>query len=134
MMDTARELSDDVLVDVLRRLPPRSLAMSRCVSRAWRDVMDTRQLLRTDLLPLSVRGIFMEYCLLSDTVYFARPSTGPDISGSLDFVSEGGRVLDHRNGVLLYKDDGVYFVVNPATRQYTQLPPWPPLVVAATLV
>ncbi|KAK3147169.1 hypothetical protein QOZ80_3BG0278950 [Eleusine coracana subsp. coracana] len=64
----------------------------------------------------------MEFCLL-DAVFFARPSTGAEISGSLDFVSEGGCVLDHRNGLLLYKDDGVYFVVNPATRQYARLPP-----------
>ena len=29
-------LAEDMLADVLRRLPPRSLAMSRCVCKQWR--------------------------------------------------------------------------------------------------
>ena len=55
-------LPDDVLADVLARLAPRSLAVSRCVCREWRAVVDDRcrQLLRPDLLPLTVGGIFVE--------------------------------------------------------------------------
>jgi hypothetical protein len=57
-----RELPDDLIAEVLCRLPPRSLAVSRCVCRAWRDLVDSRRLLRADRLPLSVGGIFMSYC------------------------------------------------------------------------
>jgi hypothetical protein len=56
-------LPDDVLADVLARLAPRSLTVSRCVCREWRAVVDDRcrQLLRPDLLPLTVGGIFIEF-------------------------------------------------------------------------
>ena len=50
----AQMLPDDMLADVLGRLPPRSLAVSRCVCTAWRAVIDARRLLRPDLLPLSL--------------------------------------------------------------------------------
>lgn len=42
----------DVLVDILRHLPPRSLAASRCVCTSWRAIVDHHRLLRADLLPL----------------------------------------------------------------------------------
>jgi hypothetical protein len=54
-----RELPDGLIADVLRRLPPHSLAVSRCVCRGWRDLVDAGRLLRVDLLPRSVGGIFM---------------------------------------------------------------------------
>jgi hypothetical protein len=53
------QLPRDVLADVLALLPPRTLAMSRCISREWRDIVDTRCQLRTDLLPVSVADIFV---------------------------------------------------------------------------
>uniref|UniRef100_A0A0E0NZ67 F-box domain-containing protein n=1 Tax=Oryza rufipogon TaxID=4529 RepID=A0A0E0NZ67_ORYRU len=46
-------LPDDVLANILGRLPPRSLAAAWCVCADWRAVIDDRRLLRTDLLPLS---------------------------------------------------------------------------------
>jgi hypothetical protein len=68
-----RELPDDLTADILRRLPPRSLAVSRCDCRGWRDLVDARRLLRADLLPLSVGGIFMHYCALYSPEFLARP-------------------------------------------------------------
>ena len=47
----ARLLPDDVLADVLRR----------CVCRAWRALIDGRGLLRVDLLPRSLAGLFVNY-------------------------------------------------------------------------
>jgi hypothetical protein len=38
-------LPDDALADVFRGLPLRSLAVVRCVCKAWRDVVDARALL-----------------------------------------------------------------------------------------
>ncbi|XP_044354509.1 uncharacterized protein [Triticum aestivum] len=59
-MDMTRQLPEDMLLDVLRRLPPRSLAASRCVRKGWRAAVDGHRLLRTDLLPLSLDGVFLE--------------------------------------------------------------------------
>ncbi|KAF6998170.1 hypothetical protein CFC21_014313 [Triticum aestivum] len=127
-------LPDDVLACILRRLNPRSLAASRCLCKAWRDVVDARSLLRADLLPLSVYGIFfVEEVILSSMRFFARPLMEMEhkIAVRFDYLDEDVprpdyhhlEVLDHRNGLLLLRD----WVVNPATRQCTPLPPPPPL-------
>lgn len=51
-------LPDDMLADVLRRLPPSSLAASRCVRKQWCSIIDARCLLHVDLLPLQLDGFF----------------------------------------------------------------------------
>ncbi|KAL6648101.1 hypothetical protein ACP70R_012325 [Stipagrostis hirtigluma subsp. patula] len=126
MAATGRELPDDVLAVVLRRVPPRGLAASRCVCKAWRDVVDARRLLRADLLPRAVGGIFIEYCQLDSPEFLARPSRGPTISGDLEgFMPTFRRVVNHCNGLLLCDNYGELYVANPATRRYARLPPRP---------
>jgi hypothetical protein len=119
-------LPDDVIADVLHRVQPRSLAACRCVCKALRGTIDARGLLRVDLLPLSVSGIFINFEDLSLPEFFSRPSTSPAISGRFDYLPSGGYpdrslIQDHCNGLLLLKD----YVVNPATRQWHFLPPRP---------
>ncbi|KAL6623703.1 hypothetical protein ACP70R_033582 [Stipagrostis hirtigluma subsp. patula] len=100
-----------LLADVLRRLPPRALAASRCVCGAWRATIDGRCLLRADLLlPHSVRGIFLMYHDLDFPAFLSRPSSaGPHISSKLQLLpglasgpGPSGRrfasVVDHCNG------------------------------------
>nr|CAB3489372.1 unnamed protein product [Digitaria exilis] len=129
-MDPAPQLPDDVLAGVLRRLAPRCLAASRCVCRAWRRVVDDRRLLRADLLPRSLGGIFLNPHDLWFTQFLSRPTTGAAaaVSGRLDYTVPGEPdrmpalyVHDHCNGLLLLDD----CVVNPATRQWALLPPRP---------
>ncbi|TVU46935.1 hypothetical protein EJB05_06509, partial [Eragrostis curvula] len=118
--------TDDNMTLELRHLPPRSLAASRRVCRAWRDAVDDHRLLRADLLPLAVRGFFLDYCALG-TEFFSRPTTGPAISGDLgDFVPGCWKVEDHCNGLLFCLGRGGHsYVANPATRQAARLPPRP---------
>uniref|UniRef100_A0A0E0E865 F-box domain-containing protein n=1 Tax=Oryza meridionalis TaxID=40149 RepID=A0A0E0E865_9ORYZ len=125
----ALSLPDDVVAAVLRRLPPWDLAVSRCVCKAWRRVVDARRLLRTDLLPLSLGGILLNYHDSWFTQFLSRPTTGAAVSCRLDYMvpppAERGfdimppiYVKDHYNGLLLLHD----CVVNPATRQWELLP------------
>ena len=120
---------DDILACVLGRLEPRSLAASRCVCKGWRDVIDGRRLLRTDLLPLSLYGIFfMEIDVLcaDPPKLFADPLTSPRIDANLDYVEEDDlRITNHCNGLLLLSGHD-HLVLNPATRQWVRLPPPPP--------
>ncbi|XP_051199989.1 putative F-box/kelch-repeat protein At1g15680 [Lolium perenne] len=121
----AAALPQDVLAEVLRRLAPLILAASRRVCRAWRDTVDAR--LRRRLLSRSVRGIFINFTGHDFSEFFSRPSTGPAICGGLDFLpSEGVKVTDHCNGLLLCGDREREYVVNPATRRWARLPPRPP--------
>nr|XP_020189819.3 uncharacterized protein LOC109775487 [Aegilops tauschii subsp. strangulata] len=125
----AQLLPDDILACVLRRLEPRSLAASRCVCKGWRAVVDGRRLLRTDLLPLSLYGIFfMEIDVLcgDPPKLFANPLTTRRIDANLDYTDreEGLCIIEnHCNGLLLLWGN---MVVNPATRQWVRLPPPPP--------
>ncbi|CAN6316338.1 unnamed protein product [Urochloa humidicola] len=135
------QLPDDVLADILRRLPHRGLAFSRCVCRAWRAVVDARRLLRAaELLPRAPAGIFINYhCYESLTELFSRPSspaTGPPVSGRRHYLPDPerdgkswGHVRDHCNGLLLVDGDvtddyhrPLQYVLNPATRWVAPLP------------
>lgn len=111
-----------VLVCVLGRLPPRSLAASRCVCKAWRDIVDDCRLLLTHLLPHSLRGIFANYDNPPYPDFFSSPSTGSAICSKLGFVPADcySTIDDHCNGLLLY--GGGEYVVNPATRQWAPAP------------
>ncbi|CAM0947463.1 unnamed protein product [Alopecurus aequalis] len=115
-------------VDVLGCLPPQSLAACRCVSKAWRDLVNGRDTLRLSLLPAKVAGLFL---LLSSTLgfeFFARPTAGPAIPGKLEYLPNEpvhqlvAGVRSHWNGILAFP--GV--VANPATRQWVRLPSPPP--------
>lgn len=118
-------LPDDVLVEVLRRLAPHSVAACRWVCKAWRDTIDAR--LRRRLLSQSVRGIFINFTAHSFSEFFSRPSTGPAICGGLDFLPcRGVRIRDHCDGLVLCHDWLREYVVNPATRRWARLPQRPP--------
>ncbi|TVU16141.1 hypothetical protein EJB05_39692 [Eragrostis curvula] len=133
-------LPDELLADILGRLPPCSLAASRCVRKDWCAIIDARRLLRADLLPLRLDGFF---CLIDPywnpeaigvehyhTVFFARPSTGRRINGDLDSLWDDDHdphnpwVSDHCNGLVLLFPRVIF---NPATGQSVRLPPFPRL-------
>jgi hypothetical protein len=136
----------DLLLDVFRRLSPRQLAASRCLCAAWRAAIDGHRLLRADLLPLSLQGIFLElydarvreddenecqdYCT---PVLFCRSSLAPNIPADIGYPHNNRcthgfgcthgferSIIDCCNGLVLLLHGRV---VNPVTRQWAQLPP-----------
>ncbi|XBI43339.1 hypothetical protein VPH35_108119 [Triticum aestivum] len=140
--DPTQRLPADLLSDVLRRLQttsPPSLAVSRCVCKAWRDVVDTRRLL-VDLLPRSLSGIFVH--LSGDTrelltQYFSPAMSSTSIAAAFNYVdAECSTIKQHCNGLLLLDNEWPRgrgpikekaWVLNPATRGWERLPPPPPM-------
>jgi hypothetical protein len=123
----AQLLPDDILACVLRSLAPRCLAASRYVCKRWCAVIDGRHLLQTDLLPLSLYGIFfIEDLDPAAPKFFANPVTRRKIAATdFNYVYEGQlNIKDHCNGLLLFGD---LVVADPATRQCALLPVPPPL-------
>ncbi|CAN6281973.1 unnamed protein product [Urochloa humidicola] len=130
-------LPDDVVAHVLRRLPPRDLAASRCVCRAWHAIVDARRLLRADLLPRSPAGILINFNNQRITELFSRPAStavSSVVSGKRHYLPDAesrswGHVRDHCNGLLLVRSNGsdfrLLYVLNPATRWVAPLPPCP---------
>ncbi|PNT75215.1 hypothetical protein BRADI_1g28737v3 [Brachypodium distachyon] len=123
-------LPDDVLADILGRLAPRCLAMSRCVCKSWLAVVDARRLLRADLLPLSLGGLFIQLDGHPLPEFLSNPNSPSPINGALDFLPTAALppntwdwkdtlcVIGHFNGLLLLNG----YVVNPATRRWDPLP------------
>jgi hypothetical protein len=111
---TTRVLPEDVLAQILCRLAPRDLAASRCVCGEWKGAIDGRRLLRADLLPLSVGGIFLLTSGRTETPStFFRPERST-VSGSVIH-------LYPCNGLILLHS----CVAIPATGWFAALPPWP---------
>ncbi|GJM96138.1 hypothetical protein PR202_ga12950 [Eleusine coracana subsp. coracana] len=73
-MDLSLLLPDDVLADVLRLLPKRSLAVSRCVCKKWRNVIGAHPVLRAELFPRTLAGILINFQGLDITEFFSRRS------------------------------------------------------------
>ncbi|CAL4935172.1 unnamed protein product [Urochloa decumbens] len=133
-------LPEDVLADVLSRLPPRAVAVSRGVCRGWRAAADAdarcqHQLSSAaNLLPITLAGIFVQTNEPETPSFFVRPSMAHRIAGDLEHyvVMDIGypipgtydepEINDCCNGLLLLEDH----VVNPATGKWARLPPYDP--------
>jgi hypothetical protein len=135
-------LPEELLADILRRLPPRPVAVCRSVSKVLRAVIDDQGLLAAlaHRVPRVLRGVFVNYAGEDRPYLFSRPErTAPrvDAAAELGFLPEigWGTVLHHSNGLLLFKDEmatrnragcrrlvPVMYVCNPATRRYEELP------------
>ncbi|KAE8818041.1 hypothetical protein D1007_04413 [Hordeum vulgare] len=88
---------------------PRSLAACRSVCKAWCNVVDAHGLLRKDLLPLSLAGIFVVYGFVDDMhlppAFLSRPSFVGKIQGNLGYLDDvhdsWSHMTGHCNGLLL---------------------------------
>uniref|UniRef100_N1QPY4 Uncharacterized protein n=1 Tax=Aegilops tauschii TaxID=37682 RepID=N1QPY4_AEGTA len=135
----ADKLTEDLLVEILSRVPYRSLCRFKCVSKRWRGIIP----------PPDHRKALPQYHLqdLAGFLYSSRgPSTGYFSTDNFAHVSAGGRapirpslpflpdchqfhLLDSCNGLLLcrrFKTFGAgafyYVVCNPATEKWVALP------------
>ncbi|KAK8598814.1 hypothetical protein V6N13_076760 [Hibiscus sabdariffa] len=125
---------DDILVNVLVRLPGKSLLRFRNVSKQWFSLISSpyfsRCLSQSSIFPsaifLRMRNKLKYHLLPLDT----NPVQGPTIR-SFNFVddSAGIRLLQSCNGLLLCCSNNRigeynrnYYIYNPTTNQYTTLP------------
>ncbi|KAI5022585.1 hypothetical protein ZWY2020_059315 [Hordeum vulgare] len=129
-------LTDDLVVEILSRLPARSVCRFKCVSTTWRDLISHP--VNRMKLPQTLAGFFTKHD--SETVPWSVPrftnvsGTGlPLVSPSLDFLPVHQRIflLDSCNGLLLCSCcatgeldmiDYRQFVCNPATKEWVALP------------
>ncbi|CAN6357161.1 unnamed protein product [Urochloa humidicola] len=128
----APQLPDDALVEILSRVPARSLCRFKCVSKAWRDLIADR--LRCTRLPQTLAGFFYDGTNVDDGCSINTLGE-PAALASLSFLGEQPGIEDlallHScNGLLLlgHIKDGDsypslgYIVCNPATEQWVTVP------------
>ena len=128
------DLPDELLADILRHLPPRSLALCRSVCKHWCAAVDARGLLLAvaHLIPSSLHGIFISYAMERRSGFFSRvvpgTSSQSSVDGLLSFLPgqlmyyRNRSVMDHRNGLVLYANRQGMFVCNPVTQRWATLP------------
>jgi hypothetical protein len=133
--DPMAKLTDDILVDIISRVPYKSTCCCKCVSTRWRDLIahpDHRK-----KMPQSLAGFFYESYNSDRDPRIARhftnvsEKTDPLVDTSLSFLRkyESIEVLDCCNGLLLCRcwkqtDPKTldYVVCNPATEKWVTVP------------
>ncbi|KAJ1296595.1 hypothetical protein BS78_01G313800 [Paspalum vaginatum] len=123
-------LPEDLVVEVLRRLPYRSLCRARCICKSWRDLSyhpDHRWRLPQDLSGLLYTNHAPSRRAHGGSFFRFAPAGSSPFPG-LGFLPCGARArpLDCCNGLLLCRGGGgadrCYYVCNPATGKFAALP------------
>jgi hypothetical protein len=133
----AASLSDDMLAEIILRLPVDSVARSKCVSKAWCATVSDGYLRRR--LPLQLSVVYFPDDADSAS---ARGKTRPRFACADSAAGDGGVgllrdrdlgffpfldvsvVCDACNGLLLLRASGTrrFYVVDPVTRRWAALP------------
>lgn len=120
---------DEIMVQILARLPVNSLFRTKCVCKLWYKLTSERYFTRL-YNEVSVRNP-MVLVEVNESLSESRSSLilVDNIRGVseflLDFIKDRVRVRASCNGLLCCSsipDKGVYYVCNPMTRQYKLLP------------
>ncbi|KAK3162624.1 hypothetical protein QOZ80_1BG0091700 [Eleusine coracana subsp. coracana] len=132
------EMSEDVLTEILAKLPCKSLARFQCVSPSWDRIISSDYLRRR--LPLITSGVLFHdgpprgvsgRKQQQAYTYACASDDGVAEAADMSFFPCHGTstIIDGCNGLLLYYDASSsyptpsFHVVNPTTRRWAALPP-----------
>ncbi|CAL4899160.1 unnamed protein product [Urochloa decumbens] len=132
----AAELPDDLLLEILARVPYRSLCRFRCVSKRWSALISDPK--NREKLPQTLAGFFYRMPSRGSTphsygflnVYGTGvPFIDPSFSFLPDSEREGLELVDCCNGLILSRSirfadnfEFHYLVLNPATKKWVAVP------------
>ncbi|TKY71483.1 putative F-box protein [Spatholobus suberectus] len=121
----------DVVINILKRLPVKSLIRFKCVSKDWLNLLETTPYFTQQHLRHSAHN--NAFLLLQRIPRQPRPLPfsscliGPDINvvcnpRFADIASPAAKIVASCNGLLCLRDKTALSLVNPATRQTKQVP------------
>nr|XP_009393491.2 PREDICTED: F-box protein At5g07610-like [Musa acuminata subsp. malaccensis] len=118
-------MSDDVFMEILARLPLKSLFRFKCVSRAWRRLISDDYFLRR--LPLLTSAVFYHCNADAKEARFACTAGGGDLQEcGLEFFPfhRDSDIVDCCSGLLLSYSRlrATFYVVSPITKRWVALP------------
>ncbi|XP_020596251.1 F-box protein At2g23160-like [Phalaenopsis equestris] len=119
-------LTDDLLIEILTKLPLKCIYRYKCVSRSWRLLIADRYVAKR--LPLILSGVFYR-CGAGESK--PEPRYGCNSNGSFqetDFsylpFNHNSSIIDCSNGLLLFYRSipSAFHVCNPTTKTWVALP------------
>ena len=119
-------LSDDMLVEIVTRLPVKSFSRSKCVSKSWRSLLSNDYV--RSKLPLIVSGVLQPSNSTGKNgpVYVTTGDANLVAPTGLDFFPFrlNSTLIDCCNGLLLFYSTltASFHVCNPTTKKYVSLP------------
>ncbi|XP_055825682.1 F-box protein At5g07610-like [Solanum dulcamara] len=121
---------EEIIINVLNRLPLKSLARFKCVSKKWRKYIAEVYRCRLQWPKPYLIGFFCVEKRLQSRFFFSSKESplliGTSLDESVDSIGERVYVVASSNGFLLCNKlrswQRVYYVYNPATRQRLDLP------------
>ncbi|KAF7046537.1 hypothetical protein CFC21_055562 [Triticum aestivum] len=142
--EAAALFTDDLILEILSRLPARSLHRFKCVSVAWRDLIADPA--NRKMLPQTLAGfLYTSYCSGHRHHFASISGSAAPFDPSLPYLQPSKykdmAQVDACNGLLLYRvsnknkvapwswaeDDCRFVVCNPAIARWVELPPKPPV-------
>ncbi|CAN4119913.1 unnamed protein product [Withania somnifera] len=124
---------EEIIINILNRLPLKSLARFKCVSKNWRKYIAESYHCRLQWSKPYLIGFFCIEKRLQRRFFFLSKESplliGTSLDKSVNFIGERVYVVASSNGFLLCNKlrsrQRVYYVYNPATRQRFDLPKTP---------
>jgi hypothetical protein len=125
--DAGGVLTEDLVVDILSRLPYISICRFKCVSKSWLALCSDPALRRK--APQTLTGFFYRSSQFSHQFTNLSGKGRPIVDPALSFLPSSCKfvqIIDSSNGLLLCgyakKYEYEYLVCNPATENWTVLP------------
>ncbi|KQK04704.1 F-box protein At2g23160 [Brachypodium distachyon] len=130
---SAASLTEDLIVEILSRVPVKPLCRFKCVSKAWENLISHPE--HRKKLPQTLAGfLYTSLSGLLPALAFTNASPQeeryPIFPSNFSFLPEFQdiRIMDCCNGLLLCRlwestDDFHYVLCNPATEKFTTVPP-----------
>ncbi|KAF7098173.1 hypothetical protein CFC21_099935 [Triticum aestivum] len=125
----AERLTDDLLVEILSRVPAKSLCRFKCVSKHWLGLTNDRNYRRK--LPQTLTGFYQGNQLVDSGVPFTNVSGSRHLTHPAFLPNRRQvKIMDCCNGLLLcssyvagdHGDVFRYIVCNPATEEWAEFP------------
>ncbi|KAK9016006.1 hypothetical protein V6N11_007093 [Hibiscus sabdariffa] len=121
-------LPEDVVLEILSRLPVTTLVLSKSVCRSWRSIIQSSLLVNKHLLHMAENDpcvIFQIHRPIQDHYYFVDFACYGEGNRSLKKISVStihARLVASVNGLLCFCNYSVIHICNPLTRDFVELP------------
>ncbi|KAH6838296.1 hypothetical protein C2S53_020470 [Perilla frutescens var. hirtella] len=126
------EISDDVLIEILVLLPPKSIFIFMCVSKKWKQIISDHFFMQKYSAAAPRRSsdgirLLTFFHLLYSTGSKILPIQIPGQKSVINVPKRFGNFSNCSNGLILYlRSDTLRVLNNPVTGKFVQLPPLPP--------